>query len=73
MQDRAASPAFGFVSRLWQKSLAPQLSTKLMQEIGGRNLTLPEAKAVARPFFTQGPMTDADATDFVTKFKEARY
>ena len=68
---KIAQPATpGFVSRVWLKSLAPQLSTKLVQEIGGRNLTLPEAKAVARPFFTQGRMTDADATDFVTKLKK---
>lgn len=51
------------------KNLRSDLASGLLREINGRQLTLPEARAVARPFFTRGPMTDADATEFVTKLK----
>jgi len=51
------------------KTLGSDVATGLLQEINERKLTLPEARAVARPFFTRGPMTDADAVEFVTKVK----
>ena len=44
----------------------------MFAEINERKLSLPEARAVARPFFTRGPMSDADAVEFVTKLKERR-
>lgn len=52
------------------KALQPDVVAGLFAEINERKLTLPEARAVARPFFTRGPMTDRDAVEFVTKLKE---
>jgi hypothetical protein len=64
-QPSATAPAMGL-----SKNLYPNLASGLLGEINKRELTLPEARAVARPFFTQGPMTDADAVEFVTKLKK---
>jgi hypothetical protein len=49
--------------------LPSSITTKLTEEIAARTLSVPEAKAVARPFFTHGPMTDKDATEFVASLK----
>jgi hypothetical protein len=45
------------------------ITARLTQEITTRTLSLPETRAVARPFFTHGPMTDANATAFVTQLR----
>lgn len=55
--------------RLWKTLLRPEIATGVFNEIRQRTLTVPEARAVARPFFTQKPMTDADALQFVGKLK----
>ena len=43
---------------------------QLWQTIRNRPLTVAEARAVARPFFNRGSITDADAIDFVNALKE---
>jgi hypothetical protein len=53
----------------WE-NLSSDVATGVLGEINKRKLTLSEARAVARPFFTRGPMIDADAAEFVTKLKE---
>lgn len=50
----------------------PDVFSKILKEIETRALTPAEAKAVARPFFTKGEMSDADATEFVTRLKRQR-
>jgi hypothetical protein len=56
--------------RLWKTLLRPEVATGVVNEITQRALTVPEARAVARPFFTKGPMTDAEALAFVGKLKQ---
>ena len=56
--------------RLWKSLLRPEIATGVFNEINQRTLTVPEARAVARPFFTQKPMTDAEALAFVDKLKQ---
>ena len=56
--------------RLWKSLLRPEIATGVFNEINQRTLTVPEARAVARPFFTQKPMTDAEALAFVGKLKQ---
>jgi hypothetical protein len=58
--------------RLGKTLLHPEIATGVFNEIGQRTLTVPEARAVARPFFTRKPMTDADALKFVAKLKRQR-
>ena len=53
----------------WKTLLRPEIATGVFNEINQRTLTVSEARAVARPFFTQKPMTDADALQFVAKLK----
>ena len=52
--------------------LRPEISRKLEQEIATRTLSAPEARAVARPFFTRGQMTDKDAIAFVSELKSKK-
>jgi hypothetical protein len=54
--------------RSWLK-FRPEVAGGLWREINDRTLTLPEARAVARPFFSRSAMTDKDAIEFVSKFK----
>jgi len=53
-----------------QKLPAPEVIEALWQEITTRPLTLPEARAVARPFFPTKLMTDDDATSFIQALKD---
>jgi len=54
----------------WKTLLRPEVATGVVNEISQRTLTVPEARAVARPFLTNGAMTDADALAFVSKLKQ---
>ena len=67
---RIASPS-GTPPALRSRSDLPPSATgdEILRVIASRKLTLPEARAVARPFFTRGPMTDADATEFAAKLQ----
>jgi len=56
--------------RLWKTLLLPEIAAGVFNEINQRTLTVPEARAVARPFFTSEPMTDAEALAFVGKLKQ---
>jgi hypothetical protein len=56
--------------RLWKTLLRPEIATGVFNEISQRTLTVPEARAVARPFFTREPMTDAEALAFVGELKQ---
>lgn len=55
--------------RSWKTLVRPEIATGVLNEINQRTLTVQEARAVARPFFTQKPMSDADALQFVDKLK----
>ena len=57
------------VSRVRSDLPSPAAGDEILKVIANRKLTLPEARAVARPFFTRGPMTDADATEFAAKLQ----
>ena len=45
------------------------VAQQVVRESQRRALTLPEARAVARPFFNQKAMSDQDAKEFVAKLK----
>jgi G3E family GTPase len=59
-------------ARLFRTLLRPEVATGVVNEISQRALTVPEARAIARPFFTRKSMTDADALAFVGKLKQQR-
>ena len=66
-----ASPVGGSrIRKVWRNLPPQEVVSKLWQTILQRNLTVPETRAVARPFFPRGPMTDADANKFVMTLKE---
>lgn len=48
----------------------PEIAQALVTEIRQRSLTLPEARAVARPFFNRSAMSDQEATQFAARLKE---
>ncbi len=45
------------------------IAQQVVQEIKERQITLPEARAVARPFFNRSAMSDKDATQFAAELK----
>jgi Protein of unknown function (DUF1353) len=56
------------VSGSWRPP--PDLGNDIWREIKRRVLSPAEIRAVARPFFTRGPMTDSDAIGFVARLKK---
>jgi hypothetical protein len=66
---KIAEPAGTSTALSSWKSLTPDVASELVAEIHRRELTLPEARAVARPFFTRGAMNDSGALEFVAKLK----
>jgi hypothetical protein len=54
------------------RTLRPEVASGVFNEISERPLNVPQARAIARPFFTQRQMTDADALEFVAKLKRQR-
>lgn len=58
------------LARQWPGLLTPHAVEELWQTIRNRQLTVAEARAVARPFLNRVSMTDADATDFVNALRQ---
>jgi hypothetical protein len=58
------------VAKLFEMDFGPNVVDKVWGQIAERNLTLPETKAVAQPFFTHSQMTDARARTFVMQLKK---
>jgi len=58
------------IARQWPKLLKPGVVDQLWQIIHSRQLTVAEARAVARPFFNRTAMSDADAIAFVEALRK---
>jgi hypothetical protein len=58
------------IAMQWPSVLKPDVVDKLWQTIRSRQLTVAEARAVARPFFNRASMSDADAIAFVEALRE---
>ena len=66
-----ASPSATPLAAVSQPDI-PSLATadEIQEVMARRKLTLPEARAVARPFFTKGPMSDPDAVKKVAELQQ---
>jgi hypothetical protein len=69
---KAASPptTSSRIARQWPKVLKPDVVDQVWQTIRSRQLTVAEARAVARPFLNRAAMSDADAIAFVEALRK---
>ena len=60
------------IARQYPSIIQPGIVQALWAKIYSRDLTIAEARAVARPFFNRASMTDADAIAFVKALRDSR-